>query len=49
MKQENNIERRNKILLGLESAYKKMLDFKKHKKSEVIIMRGKKIVRLKPE
>jgi hypothetical protein len=49
MKQESKIDRRNRILLGLEIAYKKMLEFKKQKKSELVIMRDEKIVRIKPE
>jgi len=49
MNQENKIERRNKILRGLEIAYKKMLEFKKQKKSELVILRDEKIVRIKPE
>ena len=49
MKAESKLERRNKILLGLEKSYKKMLEFKKQKKSEVVILREGKIVRLRPE
>ena len=49
MKQESKIDRRNKILRGLEIAYKKMLEFKKQKKSELVILRDEKIVRIKPE
>jgi len=48
MKAQSKLERRNKILMGLESSYKKMLEFKKQKKSEVVILREGKIVRLKP-
>ena len=49
MKEESKLERRNKILLGLEKSYKKMLEFKKQKNSEVVILRDGKIVRLRPE
>jgi len=49
MKTQNKSERRNKILSGLEYSYRKMLEFKKQKKSEVVILREGKIIRLKPE
>lgn len=49
MKAESSLERRNKILLGLKKSYEKMLEFKKFKKTEVVILREGKIVRLKPE
>lgn len=49
MKVKSSADKRNKILLGLEKSYKKMLDFKKQKKSEIIILRDGKIVKLKPE
>jgi hypothetical protein len=49
MKAKSNIDKRNRILLGLEKSYAKMLDFKKQKKSEVVVLRGGKIIKLKPE
>ncbi|MCF8322364.1 MAG: hypothetical protein K9I26_04395 [Flavobacterium sp.] len=45
---EAKIERRNKIIFGLEKAYEKMLEFKKLKNSEIVIIRENKIVRIKP-
>ncbi len=48
MTAENKIERRNKILKGLEKAYEKMLEFKRKNNSEVVIMRENKIVKIKP-
>ena len=48
MTKEESIERKNKILLGLEKAYLKMIEFKKEKNTEIIIMKDKKIVRIKP-
>lgn len=48
MTTENKIERRNKILKGLEKAYEKMLEFKRKNNSEVVIMRENKIVKIKP-
>lgn len=49
MKAKSILDKRSKILSGLEKSYKVMLDFKKQKKSEVVVLRGGKIVRLKPE
>lgn len=40
--------RKNKILKGLEMAYEKMLELKKQKNSELVIIRDKKIVKIKP-
>lgn len=46
---EKQIETKNKILLGLEKVYVKLIEFKKQKNSEIVIMRDNKIVRIKPE
>lgn len=43
------IELRDKILKGLEKVYEKLIEFKKEKKSELVIMKDGKIVRVKPE
>ncbi len=40
---------KNKILRGLDEAYKKMIEFKKHKKTDLIIMKDNKIVHVKPQ
>lgn len=48
MNQENQPELRDKILAGLEIAYARMLEFKRQKNSEVVVMRDGKIVRIKP-
>jgi hypothetical protein len=48
MTPEAKIELRNKIIIGLEIAYEKMLEFKRHKNSELVNMRDNKIVRIKP-
>lgn len=48
MTTENRIERREKILKGLEKAYEKMLEFKKKNNSEIVIMKENKIVKIKP-
>jgi hypothetical protein len=46
---EEQIELRNKILLGLEKAYEKLIEFKKQKNTELVVMRENKIVKIKPE
>ena len=46
---EKQIEEKNKILLGLEKVYQKLLEFKKQKNSELVILRDNKIVKIKPE
>ena len=48
MNLEKQSELRDKILSGLEVAYKRMLEFKRQKNSEVVVMRDGKIVRFKP-
>ena len=45
---EKQIELRDKILSGLEKAYEKLIEFKKQKKSELVIMKDGKIVKIKP-
>lgn len=46
---EIQIEEKNKILNGLKKAYEKLLEFKKSKNSELVILRDNKIVRIKLE
>lgn len=46
---EKHIDEKNKILKGLEKAYEKLVEFKKMKNSELVILRDNKIVRIKPE
>ncbi len=48
MTTQNRIERREKILKGLEKAYEKMLEFKKKNNSEIVIIKENKIVKIKP-
>jgi hypothetical protein len=48
-KREKQIELRNKILVGLEKVYEKLIVFKKEKNSELVIMKDGKIVKIKPE
>ena len=46
---EAQIEEKKKILKGLEKVYEKLIEFKKAKNSELVIIRDKKIVKIKPE
>lgn len=46
---ELQTEETNKILKGLEKVYEKLIEFKKAKNSELVVIRNKKIVRIKPE
>jgi hypothetical protein len=46
---EKQIELRDKILLGLEKVYEKLIVFKKQKNTELVVMRDNKIVKIKPE
>jgi len=48
MNLEEQLERQEKIIAGLKIAYERMLEFKRQKNSEVVIMRDGKIVRFKP-
>ncbi|SIS92163.1 hypothetical protein SAMN05421796_106109 [Chryseobacterium piscicola] len=45
---EIQIEEKNKILKGLEKTYEKLLEFKKTKKSELVVLRDNNIVKIKP-
>ena len=46
---DKQIELRDKILKGLEKVYEKLIAFKKEKNSELVIMQGSKIVKIKPK
>jgi hypothetical protein len=46
---EKHIDEKNKILKGLEKVYEKLIKFKKEKNSELVIIRDKKIIKIKPE
>ena len=45
---EKQIEIRNKILIGLDKVYEKLIEFKKQKNTELVVMKDNKIVRIKP-
>ncbi len=38
----------NKVLFGLEKTYEKLIDFKKSKKTELVILKDGKVVKVKP-
>ncbi len=42
-------EEKNKILKGLEKVYEKLIEFKKFKNSDLVIIKDNKIVKIKPE
>jgi uncharacterized short protein YbdD (DUF466 family) len=42
------IELKDKIMVGLEKVYDKLLEFKKMKNTELVVMKDNKIVRIKP-
>jgi sulfur carrier protein ThiS len=44
---QEQLERQAKIATGLKIAYERMLEFKRQKNSEVVVMRDGKIVHLK--
>lgn len=45
---EKQMELKNKLLLGLEKVYEKLIEFKKQKNSELVILKDGKIVKIKP-
>lgn len=46
---ETQIKEKNDILKGLEKVYEKLLEFKKSKNSELVVLRNNKIVKIKPQ
>lgn len=45
---EIQLEEKIKILRGLEMAYEKLIEYKKKKNTELVILRDKKIIKIKP-
>lgn len=45
---EKQKEEKNKILLGLEKVYEKLIEFKKQKNSALVVLKDNKIVKIKP-
>ena len=48
-KAERQEEIFEKILKGFDKVYERLIEFKKEKKTELVIMKDGKIVRIKPE
>lgn len=46
---EKQLELKDKILLGLEKVYERLIEFKKQKNTELVIIKDNKIVKIKPE
>lgn len=46
---DKQIELKDKIVKGLEKVYEKLIEFKKEKNSKLVVMKGDKIVKIKPE
>lgn len=46
---ENLKEQRDKIIKGLEEAYKKLVEFKKQKKSPLVVSKNGKILEIDPD
>lgn len=46
---EKHIDEKNKILKGLEKVYERLIEFKKQKKTDLVVMKDGKVVRIKPE
>jgi len=46
---EKHIDEKNKILKGLEKVYERLIEFKKQKKTDLVVMKDGKVIRIKPE
>ena len=45
---DKQLELKEKLLIGLEKMYTKLIEFKKQKNSELVVIKGDKIVKIKP-
>jgi hypothetical protein len=45
---EKQTELHNKIILGLEKVYEKLIEFKKQKKTDLVILKDNQVVKIKP-
>lgn len=48
-KKEELLEDSKKLVLGLERAYQKLVEFKRYKKSPLIVSRNGKVIEIPPE
>jgi hypothetical protein len=46
---EKQLELKDKILIGLEKVYERLIEFKKQKNTELVVIKDNKIVKIKPE
>lgn len=46
---EKQLELKDKILLGMEKVYEKLIEFKKLKNTDLVVIKDNKIVKIKPE
>lgn len=46
---EKQLELKDKILIGLEKVYERLIEFKKLKNTELVVIKDNKIVKIKPE
>ena len=46
---EKQIELKDKILIGLEKVYERLIEYKKQKNTELVVIKDNKIVKIKPE
>ncbi|QLH29763.1 MAG: hypothetical protein HWD63_10445 [Candidatus Parvibacillus calidus] len=47
-KKEKHIEFKDKLLKGLEKMYTNLIEYKRQKNSVLVVMKGDKIVKIKP-
>jgi hypothetical protein len=45
---KKTLEQKEKILLGLDKAFEQLIEFKKYKKTDLVILKDQKITRVKP-
>ncbi len=45
---EQKIELRDKLLSGMEKVYEKLVEYKKQKKSDLVVLQNNKVVHIKP-
>lgn len=46
---KKQIEMRNKILVGLDIVYERLIEYKKYKKTQLVVLKDNKIVKINPE
>lgn len=46
---KKQLELKDKILIGLEKVYERLIEFKKQKNTELVVIKENRIVKIKPE